>query len=65
MAKSGMDIINHYDAANFIERIGTILQRSLLTELLMDFIPLDEWPDSFMLTVENPKQVLCSQISFG
>lgn len=52
-----MEIINHYDAANYIQRIDNILQRSLLTELLMDFIPLDEWPDSFLLTVENSKKV--------
>ncbi len=48
---------NYFQAQTFIQKIDHILQSSVLTELLMEFLPLEEWVDSFMLTVEVETQI--------
>jgi hypothetical protein len=50
------EIISWEDGNDYIQRIDHVLQRSVITELLMGFLPLDEWGQAFMLTVEDPSK---------
>ncbi|KAL6067957.1 tRNA (guanine-N(7)-)-methyltransferase (tRNA(m7G46)-methyltransferase), variant 2 [Balamuthia mandrillaris] len=59
-----MEIKVYSNGPEYLEKVDHILQSSVLTELLMSFLPLEEWPQSFMLTVESKEdgQVLTAAI---
>jgi len=56
MEEQKLEIINWEDGNDYIQRIDHVLQRSVITELLMGFLPLEEWGQAFMLTVEDPSK---------
>mgnify|MGYP001131435300 FL=1 len=56
MEEQKLEIINWEDGNDYIQRIDHVLQRSVITELLMGFLPLEEWGQAFMLTVEAPSK---------
>lgn len=56
MEEQKLEIINWEDGNDYIQRIDHVLQRSVITELLMGFLPLEEWGKAFMLTVEDPSK---------